>query len=500
MDPPMDEPERSRRADRDRGIEHHECTQRCGDGRRRAAEADRDEHGADDVLDDLVHPERAHRAASRWGSGFGHDVEGIQLPRPTARIGSVGGVPPTDDRPLRFDPSDPEFIADPYPVLNELREATPIFWNEASRQWMLTRFADIAAALRDRRMGRAYTHRFTHAEIGRPEPDPRWAAFHEHEEWSLLALEPPDHTRLRRLVQKVFTPRAIDRLGDEIAASAGQLLDRCGEQDTFDLLADYAQPFSVGVICSMLGVPQVDAQALLDWSHAIVKMYELDADDATKQAANDAAAEFIAYTTGLIAEKRRRPDGLLVSELARVEDEGDSLTEAEIVSTTMVLLEAGHEATVNTLGNGFRALMRHRDEWRRLTAGEVTAAAAVEELLRWDSPLQMFERWVLDDGVEIAGQEIRVGEEIAMLFGSAQRDPRRFDDPDRFDVGRNDPAHIGFGGGIHFCVGAPLARLELSTSVAGIVDRFPDLALVDEPEYHPTFVIRGLTELRLAPR
>jgi cytochrome P450 len=431
-------------------------------------------------------------------SELGHDDEGIEVRRRlTGPVSNVSGVPPTDDRFAHFDPSDPAFIADPYPVLAELREATPIFWNDASQQWMLTRFDDIAAALRDRRLGRAYTHRFTHAEVGRPEPDARWSAFHEHEEWSLLALEPPDHTRLRRLVQKVFTPRAIAGLGDGIAASAGELLDRCGEQDTFDLLADYAQPFSVGVICSMLGVPESDAQSLLDWSHAIVKMYELDADDATKAAANRAAAEFIAYTRSLIEEKRRRPDGLLVSELARVEDEGDTLTEAEIVSTTMVLLEAGHEATVNTLGNGFRALMHHPDEWRRLTNAEVEATAAVEELLRWDSPLQMFERWVLDEGVEIAGQEIGVGQEIAMLFGSAQRDPRRFDDPDRFDIGRNDAAHIGFGGGIHFCVGAPLARLELASSIAGLVERFPDLTLAEEPRYHPTFVIRGLTELRL---
>ena len=409
-------------------------------------------------------------------------------------------MPPTTERFAHFNPSDPAFIADPYPVLAELRETTPIFWNNASQQWMLTRFDDVAATLRDRRLGRAYTHRFTHAELGRPEPDPRWADFNEHEEWSVLALEPPDHTRLRRLVQKVFTPRAVAGLGGPIAKSAEALLDRCAELDTFDLLADFAQPFSVGVICSMLGVPKADSQALLDWSHAIVKMYELEADDETKIAANQAAAEFIAYTRSLIKDKRRQPDGLLVSELARVEDEGDTLTEAEIVSTTMVLLEAGHEATVNTLGNGFRALMHHRDQWRRLTNGEVTAMAAVEELLRWDSPLQMFERWVLDDGVEIAGQEIGVGQEVAMLFGAAQRDPRRFDDPDRFDIGRNDAAHIGFGGGIHFCVGAPLARLELATSVAGIVDRFPDLTLAEEPRYHPTFVIRGLTELRLAAR
>jgi cytochrome P450 len=226
-------------------------------------------------------------------------------------------------------------------------------------------------------------------------------------------------------------------------------------------------------------------------------MYELSTTDEVRTRADTAAAEYIDYTKALIDEKRRRPDGLLVSELARVEDEGDRLTEAEIVSTTMVLLEAGHEATVNTLGNGSRALMHHRDQWQRLVSGEVDAKAAVEELLRWDAPLQLFERWVLEPGVEIAGQPMAVGDEVAMLFGAAERDPGRFADPDRFDVGRGDTAHIGFGGGIHFCVGAPLARQELEVSLRGLVERFPDLTLVDEPTYHPSFVIRGLTGLSL---
>ena len=163
----------------------------------------------------------------------------------------------------------------------------------------------------------------------------------------------------------------------------------------------------------------------------------------------------------------------------------------------MVLLEAGHEATVNALGNGMKALLAHRDQWRRLVAGEVDAATAVEELLRWDSPLQMFARWVLEPGVEIAGQPLAVGDQVAMLFGSAQRDPRRFDDPDRFDVARGDPTHIGFGGGIHFCVGAPLARYELAVALDDLVANVPDVELDAEPVYHPTFVIRGLTDLRL---
>jgi cytochrome P450 len=399
----------------------------------------------------------------------------------------------------RFDPADPEFLADPYPVLGAIREATPIFWNERSGQWTLTRFADIAETLRDRRLGRSYTHRYRHDEVGRPEPDPRWSSFHRHEAWSLLCLEPPDHTRIRRLVSKVFTPRAVAALRPTVERFAAERLDACRDRrdDTgsFDLIADFAQPFSVAVICSMLGVPRSDTQALLDWSHAIVKMYELTTTDEVRAAANQAAAEYIEYTERLIADKRRHPDDLLVSALVQVEDAGDRLDVDEIVSTTMVLLEAGHEATVNTLGNGGRAVLQRPDQWQRLVDGEVDARTAVEELLRFDSPLQLFERWVLDDGVEIAGQWIEVGQEVAMLFGSAQRDPRRFTDPDTFDIGRGDAAHIGFGGGIHFCVGAPLARMELDVSLAGLVERFPDLSIADEPSYLPNFVIRGLDGL-----
>ena len=405
-----------------------------------------------------------------------------------------------DELIARFDVTDAAFFADPYPVLGALREATPAFRNPSTGQWVLTRFHDVVETLRDRRLGRDYTHRYTHAEVGRPEPDPRWAAFHQHERWSLLSLEPPDHTRLRRLVSKVFTPRAVAALRPAIEGVSVELLDQCAAMDRFDLLADYAQPYSVAVICSMLGVPRSDTQLLLDWSHAIVKMYELSTTDDVKATANQAAAEYIEYTKALIAEKRRNPDGLLVSELVAVEDEGDRLAADEIVSTTMVLLEAGHEATVNTLGNGMRAFLHHPDQWRRVVSGEVPAKIAVEEMLRYDAPLQLFERWVLEEDVVIAGRTMRVGEEVAMLFGSADRDPRRFERPDVFDAGRGETAHVAFGGGIHFCVGAPLARQEIEVSLAGLAARFPDLQLIEEPAYHPTFVIRGLTALHLAPR
>jgi cytochrome P450 len=404
-------------------------------------------------------------------------------------------VPGIDELVARFDVENPEFIADPYPVLSAIREATPIFRNPRTGQWTLTRFADIAETLRDRRLGRAYAHLYSHERFGRTEPDPRWSSFQQHERWSLLSLEPPDHTRLRRLIAKVFTPSAVAALRPAIEQFSDELLDACEAKGTFDLLADYAQPYSVAVICSMLGVPRSDTQLLLGWSHDIVKMYELSTTDEVRENANRSAAEYIEYTRSLIAEKRRRPDGLLLSELVRVEDGGDTLTEDEIVSTTMVLVEAGHEATVNTLGNGLRALMHHRGEWERLVRGEVEARVAIEEMLRWDAPLQLFERWVLTEGVEIAGQQLAVGDEVAMLFGSAQRDPRRFPDADRFDVSRGDASHVGFGGGIHFCVGAPLARLELEVSVLGLATRFPELSLAKEPTYQPTFVLRGLIAL-----
>ena len=393
---------------------------------------------------------------------------------------------------------DPAFLADPYPALGRLREATPIFRNPQTGVWMLTRFSDVYETLRDRRLGRAFDHLYSREELGQPEPDPRWTRFHQHEKWSLLSLEPPDHTRIRKLVSKVFTPRSVSVLGPVVADISQELIDRCREMGTFDLLADYSQLYSVAVVAEVLGVPRADTQALLDWSHAIVKMYEMSSSDEVKMRAEVAAGEYIDYTSALIDDKRRSPDDRLVSKLVQVSDGGDRLSTDEVICTTMVLMEAGHEATVNTMGNGMKALMAHRDQWRRLVDGEVDAATAVEELLRWDSPLQMFERWVLEPDTEIAGRPIAVGEEVAMLFGSAQRDPRRFDEPDRFDIGRGDPAHIGFGGGIHFCVGAALARHELAVALADLVANFPDVELAAEPINHPTFVIRGLTELRLS--
>ena len=401
---------------------------------------------------------------------------------------------------LGFDPTDPAFILDPYPVFSALRELGPVLYYPPRGVHLLTRFEHVNAALRDRRLGRAYQHRFTPAEFGQPEPDNRWPRWAESERFSLLNLEPPDHTRLRRLVTSVFTARSIAALRPEIERISAEYLSRAMGFGDFELISDYAQPYSVAVICTLLGVPVGDGALLLGWSHAIVKMYELQTAEAQQQAAEDAAAEFIDYVRALIATRRTQPAPDLISELIQVADHGDRLTDDEIVGTVIVLLNAGHEATVNTLGNGMRALLSHPEQWRRVLSGEADPTVAVEEMIRWDGPLQLFERWVLADGVEIAGRQLAIGDRIGMLFGSANRDPARFAEPDTFDIGRGDGTHIGFGGGMHFCIGAPLARLEIAVSLAQLRDVAPQLHLLVEPEYQPFFVIRGLTGLRVGVR
>ena len=412
--------------------------------------------------------------------------------------GYLGSVADIDGAAVGFAPADPAFIADPYPVYERLRELGPVLYYPPRGVYLLTRFADVHAALRDRRLGREFRHRYSPEEFGRPPENDRWPRWRESEQWSLLNLEPPDHTRLRRLVSAVFTARSVAALRPQIALLSEQNLSRAMALGDFELLSDYAQPYSVAVICTLLGVPVSDGPLLLDWSHAIVKMYELDVDVHHQRAAEQAAAEFIDYVRALVEQRRRNPQDDLITALVQVAESGDRLTDDEIVCTVIVLLNAGHEATVNTLGNGLRALLSHPDEWARIRGGEVDPAVAVEEMIRWDGPLQMFERWVLEDGVEIAGHRLAVGDRIGMLFGSANRDPTRFADPDRFDIGRGESTHIGFGGGLHFCIGAPLARLEIAISLEQLRLAAPSLRLVEEPEYQPFFVIRGLTGLKVA--
>ncbi|WP_404869358.1 cytochrome P450 [Kitasatospora griseola] len=394
-----------------------------------------------------------------------------------------------------FDPWSAEFVAHPYPAYAALREQSPVVHFEPSDQWLVSRYADVNALLRDRRLGRTFTHRFSHEEFGQPVPNPAHEPFHTLNDYGLLDLEGPDHTRIRRLVSKAFTPRMVESLRPTVQRLAGELVDGLLADGGGDLIAKVAEPLPVAVIAEMLGVPESDRHLLRPWSSDITGMFELNPDEETARRAVTASLEFSAYLRELIRRRREQPGADLISALAQAAEDGQVLSEQEMISTCVLLLNAGHEATVNTTGNGWWALLRNPGELARLRgAVDELLPTAIEELMRYDTPLQMFERWVLED-IEVGGVRIPRGAEVALLFGSANRDPERFADPDRLDLGRVDNPHITFGAGIHFCLGAPLARLELTESYGALLRKAPGLTLVREPEWNPGYVIRGLKEL-----
>ncbi|SDK72261.1 Cytochrome P450 [Nonomuraea maritima] len=383
-------------------------------------------------------------------------------------------------------------MASPYGAYDVLRREAPVSYYEPTGQWLIARHADVNALLRDRRLGRSYLHVATHEEFGRtPEPEfqePFWRVIRA----GMLDVEPPVHTRLRRLVSKAFTPRMVESLRPQVRAIARGLVDAYVDKGGGDLIAEVAEPLPVTVIAEMLGIPESDRHLLRPWSSDICGMYELNPTPEVQHTAVRAASEFSAYLSDLAAARRRAPGDDLISALTQVEE----LTEDELVGTCVLLLNAGHEATVNVTGNGWWALFRNPAELERLRHDRSLLPTAVEELMRWDTPLQMFERWVLED-IEVHGVRIPRGSEVALLFGSANRDPAVFADPDRLDVGRADNPHISFGAGIHFCLGAPLARIELIESFGALLDRSVTLELTEEPAWKPGYVIRGLRALEL---
>ncbi|CAL9519655.1 Cytochrome P450 monooxygenase PikC [Streptomyces sp. enrichment culture] len=395
---------------------------------------------------------------------------------------------------LGFDPWDPAFLADPYPAYAELRARGRVHWFEPTGQWLVPHHADVSALLRDRRLGRTYQHRFTHEEFGRTPPPPEHEPFHTLNDHGMLDLEPPDHTRIRRLVSKAFTPRTVERLKPYVRDLADELVAALVERGGGDLLKDVAEPLPVAVIAEMLGIPESDRAPLRPWSADICGMYELNPSPETAVRAVRASVEFSGYLRELIAARRKEPGEDLVSGLIAAHDEGDRLTEQEMISTCVLLLNAGHEATVNATVNGWYALFRNPAQLESLRADHSLVPSAVEELMRYDTPLQLFERWVLDD-IEIAGTTIPRGAEIALLFGSANHDPEVFADPGRLDLARADNPHISFSAGIHYCIGAPLARIELTASLGALLAKAPTLRLAAEPQRKPNFVIRGLEGL-----
>ncbi|MFI5254675.1 MAG: cytochrome P450 [Candidatus Limnocylindrales bacterium] len=400
-------------------------------------------------------------------------------------------VPPAE---LGYDPWSIDFIADPYPALARLRREQPVLYDERTNQWLVAGHADINALLRDRRLGRSYLHVASHAEWGRPDP-PAWQApFWDLLSHEMIDLEPPDHTRLRRLVSTAFTPRTVENLRPRIGQVVDGLIDHVLELGEFDLIADLLEEVPVTVIADLLGIPPQDRHLLRPWSADITLMYELNPSEAFQQRATDASAAFADYLRGLARARRRQPTGDLISELAAVAEAGDRLTEDELVGTAVLLLNAGHEASVNGAANSWWALFRHPAALAELRARPDLVPTAVEELLRFDTPAPMFERWVLED-IELYGRRIPRGQELALLFASANRDERVFARADEIVLDRAPNPYLSFGAGIHYCLGAPLAKLEFEIVFQRMLERLPRLELVREPTWKPRYVLRGLQAL-----
>jgi cytochrome P450 len=391
-----------------------------------------------------------------------------------------------------LDFNDDAFIENPYPALAELRKIGKPVWHEGAQMFLAATHADANAVLRNRSLGRIFKAR---------EPEGDWSTFNWLHSDSLLDSEPPKHTRLRSLLVKAFNKNKIDSLRPDVVRLTESLLQgiqvKIERDGQFDAIADFAEPLPVKVIAALLGFPDEDEHLLRPWSQAIVKMYELDPSEQTQAEAQQASQEFADYVRGLMELRKVEPGTDLISDLAAVEEDGQKLNAQELIATCVLLLNAGHEASVNGFGNGLVAAMQRPDQLDLLrTRPYEVAATAIDEFLRFDAPLHLFERTATAD-VEIGGVLVRESQKIASLLGSANRDESVFEKPTEMNLERDPNPHIGFGAGIHFCIGAPLARMEMSTSLPALFYRYPTLELAAEPVRRPGFVLRGYESVLL---
>ncbi len=386
--------------------------------------------------------------------------------------------------------NDKDFLVNPYPDLAKLRSAGKPIWHEETQMFLAAKYEDANAVLRNKSLGRIFKPR---------EPESEWSTFNWLHADSILDSEPPKHTRLRALVSKAFNKNIIESQRDIINKIVdGLIADIHKKGGNFDLIADFAEPLPVKVIVAMLGFPEDEEYLLRPWSQAIVKMYEVNPSDEVQAAAKKAAGEFAEYVQKLADERKVNPGNDLISDLVRVEEQGEKLNAHELVATCVLLLNAGHEASVNGFGNGMVALLEREDQYELLrTNPDGLAATAVEEFLRFDAPLHLFERTATAD-TEIGGVEIKKGQKIASLLGSANRDENHFANADQMDITRDPNPHIGFGAGIHFCLGGPLARLEMGIALPKLVKAFPKMQIASDPVRRPTFVLRGYESVAIS--
>ncbi len=398
------------------------------------------------------------------------------------------------ERRASANPRDPDFFQNPYVFYDRLHATNPAFFWDEYGHWCFAGFRDVSALLRDKRFGRDILHVATREEIGLPAPQPHTAAFDLTEKYSLLNLEPPAHTRLRTLVNRAFVSRHVEQLRPRIQRLANEIIDSFEGEQSVDLIKAFAAPIPAIVIAEMIGLPAEMAPQLLNWSNRMVQMYMFGVTREVELDANQASADFMDYLRTVIAERRRQPREDLLTHMLTAEPGGDRLSDDEVMSTAILLLNAGHEATVHTTGNGVKSILESGIDPVTLFSSEAQTEATAEECLRFDAPLHMFTRYALMD-LEYEGIPLRKGDVIGLMLGAANRDPRRFADANRFDPFRTDGASVSFGAGIHFCIGAPLARIELQVAFAELFRRLPRLRIAQPPRYANGYHFHGLEAL-----
>ncbi|MCA1403168.1 cytochrome P450 [Ensifer sp. IC3342] len=400
-------------------------------------------------------------------------------------------------RRVSLDVRDPAFFSNPLPAYAALHAQCPAFFWEERQQWYFAGYDQVNGLLRDRRFGRQILHVATRDELGMPEPKPHLKDFDALEAHSLLELEPPAHTRLRTLVNRAFVSRQIEQLRPEMETLSHAVIDSFEKNGEVELLKTYAETIPVTIIARMLGIPVETAPRLLDWSHRMVRMYVFNPSFETELDANQASAEFAAYLRDVIAEKRANPGDDLLTHMITSEKDGERLSDAELISTTVLLLNAGHEATVHQIGNAVRTILQSGLSPTELFATEESTERVIEECLRFAAPLHIFQRYALT-GIELEdGIALKKGDKIGLMLGAANVDPRKFSAPDTFKPDRDEGPNVSFGAGLHFCIGAPLARLELNLSLPILFRRLPGMRLKHEPHVKDSFHFHGLERLDL---
>lgn len=392
-----------------------------------------------------------------------------------------------------IDFNNPTFVADPYEQLKELRAFGKPVWHEGMQIFLAARHSDANDVFRNKSLGRIFTDK---------QPDFEWETFNWLHSDSILDSEPPKHTRLRSLVAKAFNRNKIEGMRPSVERITQQLLDAIDEKiksgEAFDLIADYAEPLPVKIIADLLGFPESEEHLLRPWSQSIVKMYEVNPSEQYQMEAKKAAAEFAEYVRSLAEHRKKNPGQDLITDLAMVEENGEKLNSHELVATCVLLLNAGHEASVNAFGNGMVAALERPEQAELLRKNSrAITDTALEEFMRFDAPLHLFERTATVD-TELGGVKIEKGQKIAALIGSANRDSAVFERADEMDLTRDPNPHIGFGAGIHFCLGAPLARLEMSVSLPALWEKYPNMQLAGAPVRRPTFVLRGYESVSIS--